>query len=88
MFKLHEKVVCIKEFDEPGNQPQINEMVVIDGFEIMDNELYLIINGYEIDTDGIPQAFIFYKFRKLDYQFAEDLLNKISLEVSRESNPV
>ena len=83
-FKINEKVVCIARFENTGNQPNVNDMVVINGLETEDDILYLIIDGYKYDTDGSEQAFIATKFRKLDYQFAEDLLSRICKQVADE----
>ncbi len=81
MFEIGEKVVCIKEFPTCLNGPKKHEIVTIHNFNL---EVFFILSEYLFDSDGMNQAFLNTHFRKLDRQFTEDLLEKITKEVKRE----
>jgi len=83
MFEIGEKVVCIHNFKEEGHNPKKGEIVTIIEFDT-EGELCLVLDGYYFDVDGEPQSFYFKCFRKLDHQFAEDLLEEITKQVKEE----
>ena len=65
-FKIGEKVVCI----DPIGGLVRNEIYTIEGFNSYDNGLIL----KEIKGIKYVGAFKIFRFRKLDYEFAENLL--------------
>ena len=98
MFKIGEKVVALKtfrfdshEFENGVRHPVKNEIYIIRTIEFQEGEVCLrfeeIINpelGYENGNDWGEVHYVAYEFRKLDYQFAENLLEKIMKEVVEE----
>jgi len=85
MFKRGEKVVFIGGFviDQETIQPKKNEIVIVDGFSSVHlGNLY--IKGYRFAKDNAPQSFRIENFRKLDYEFAPNLLAEISEAMKRE----
>jgi len=84
-FKKGEKVVFIG--DKYGKDkmmlfPKINEIVTVNGFSKY-SEGNLYISEYLTAKDGINQSFTPCCFRKLDYEFAENLLKEISESVNQ-----
>lgn len=86
MFEVGEKVVCVKMCDSSDNQPKTHEIIRIHSFYNEDGDplLYLIFEEYFFDSDGEEQCFDSRNFRKLDRQFTEDLLEKITKEAKEE----
>lgn len=74
-FKIGEKVVCI---DATGDLTK-NEIYTIIGFNNYDNGLIL----QEIKSPKYLGAFKSFRFRKIDYEFAENLLKEISESVNQ-----
>jgi hypothetical protein len=77
-FKVGEKVVSLRDWDEGTNNPKKNEIVTIQAIEEEDG--YLTLAEYLFE-DGEEQCFNPKYFRKLDYEFAENLLAQIKQEV-------
>ncbi len=78
-FKIGEKVVFIggEVIMKETLQPKINEIVEIIGFsKIRKGNLY--IKGYTKNLEDYNQSFRPSNFRKLDYEFAENLLAEIT----------
>ena len=84
-FKIGEKVVYVGGFiNDKGIviEPKINEIVeVYDFSHNVKGNLY--IKGYRISKHLKPQSFQTKNFRKLDYEFAENLLKEISESVNK-----
>jgi hypothetical protein len=74
MFKIGEKVVCIN--DQSGWLSAEKKLVkgeIYEVLQVMDKDIVVIPNDAGWDKS---------RFRKLDYEFAENLLEKIKQEVS------
>ena len=78
MFKIGEKVVCINPI---GNLTE-NKIYTVEGFNSYDNGLIL----KEIKSIKYVGAFKSFRFRKLDYEFAENLLSEIAKDFMKEEN--
>lgn len=84
-FKIGEKVVFVGDLHKLSDTiilPKINEIVTIDGFSMV-NKGSLYIKEYMLNTEGITQSITSDSFRKIDYEFAENLLKEISKSVNQ-----
>lgn len=82
MFKIGEKVVYIGgDKNDIFNRPKQNEIVTIDGIDI-DGDYSCV--GYRYSKRGIPQYFNEKELRRIDYEFAENVLSNIVKEVKKE----
>ena len=76
MFKIGEKVVCIN--DQCGwldGEKKLVKGEIYEVLQVMHKDIVVIYND-----DGWDKS----RFRKLDYEFAENLLEKIKQEVSND----
>lgn len=84
MFKIGEKVVCINALDAPPNTIILNEIYTIIAFKNTGG--LLLKECYNGEKFGAPFFYGFKpeRFRKLDHNFAEELLAEIAEEIENE----
>ena len=97
-FSIDEKVVCIHTFEKQEDTakfgvvlPKKGEMYTIRTIGKVEGNIYLRFN--EIVNPSLPYAsgvdecqFWEERFRKLDYQFAEELETNLKKQVNRETS--
>jgi len=91
-FKIGEKVVSLKSFDYTDfdikngvKHPKKGDILTIRTIEFDNGEIAFrfeeIINpilGYNFGNDWNELHYVSYRFRKIDYEFAENLIKEIS----------
>jgi hypothetical protein len=88
MFDIGEKVVYIGGYINNSviKEPEINEIVTIDGFVPSPNGvIHAFIKEFPFDIYGNQQAIELINLKKIDYNFAEAILQQISNEVRLEN---
>lgn len=85
MFKIGQKVVCVKEFEGfmlltnipcAGPFPLIGEIYTVDGISYCGRGIYL--------KEIKKSCFAAYKFRIIDETFAEETLKNIAEQIEQE----
>lgn len=81
MFKSGEKVVYIGGLgkNELCTYPNMNDVVTLKSPCTAFQNAWDVL-GYEIAIDGTPQSFPSYVFRKLDYEFVEEVYKQVKPE--------
>jgi len=89
-FKIGEKVVCIDDTNQNNHTlktigfVKINEIYTIKGFSSEGGLLLEELSG-GFWFDGEEAGFKITRFRKLDYQFAEDVCAELIADAKRET---
>lgn len=85
MFKIGDKVVFVGDGEtiKDANEPQINEIVIIEGYSVNIKGNYFLI-GYRFSKTGRPQSFRSSELRPLDESFATEVLENILTKVKEE----
>ncbi len=82
MFKVGQKVVFISE-SIPNffmSCPAKGEIVTIKSFDYDFDETSIVLVEYEFAPSGLPQCYATKRFRPLDYDFVEEVIEQVKPE--------